>query len=154
MPALVALQKAEPSFGGLNATPLAQLGRIFVSPGPIYGPVGRGGDWGRAARALFAAGFRSGEVALNTFAYHFTPAGSMMEEGALALGCAVVPGGTGQTEMQVAALASLRASAYIGTPSFLKLIVEKAAELRADIGGSWEGGAGAEQQPAALRPSN
>src|SRR5258707_12479015 len=81
MPALVALQKAEPSFGGLNATPLAQLGRIFVSPGPIYDPVGRGGDWGRAARALFAAGLRSGGGALHTLAYHFTPAGSVLEGG-------------------------------------------------------------------------
>src|SRR5258707_11267244 len=106
MPALVALQKAEPSFGGLNATPLAQLGRIFVSPGPVYDPVGRGGDWGRAARALFAAGFRSGEVAVNTFSHHFTPAGSMMGEGALSLGGAVVPGGAGQTGMQVAAPSS------------------------------------------------
>src|SRR5712691_4294960 len=150
-PDLGALQGADPPFGGLNATPLAQLGRIFVSPGPIYDPVGRGGDWGRTARALFAAGFRSGEVALNTFAYHFTPAGSMMEAGALALGCAVVPGGTGQTEMQVAAIASLRASAYIGTPSFLKLIVEKADELKADIGSLKKAAVGAEYLPAALR---
>ena len=150
-PDLVALQKAEPPFGGLNATPVAQLGRIFVSPGPIYDPAGRGRDWGRAARALFAAGFRSGEVALNTFAYHFTPAGAMMEAGALALGCAVVPGGTGQTEMQVAAIASLRATGYIGTPSFLKLIVEKADELRSDIGSLKKAAVGAEYLPPALR---
>src|SRR3989440_5160984 len=150
-PDLIALQKAEPPFGGLNATPVAQLGRIFVSPGPIYDPAGRGRDWGRAARALFAAGFRSGEVALNTFAYHFTPAGAMMEAGALALGCAVVPGGTGQTEMQVAAIASLRATAYIGTPSFLKLIVEKADELRSDIGSLKKAAVGAEYLPPALR---
>ena len=150
-PDLIALQKAEPPFGGLNATPVAQLGRIFVSPGPIYEPAGRGRDWGRAARALFAAGFRSGEVALNTFAYHFTPAGAMMEAGALALGCAVVPGGTGQTEMQVAAIASLRATAYIGTPSFLKLIVEKADELRSDIGSLKKAAVGAEYLPPALR---
>src|SRR5258707_2568934 len=96
MPALVALQKAEPSFGGLNATPLAQLGRIFVSPGPIYDPVGRGGDWGRAARALFAAGFRSGGVALNTFAYPFPPAGSMMEAGGAARRLPARPGGQGR----------------------------------------------------------
>ena len=150
-PDLIALQKAEPPFGGLNATPVAQLGRIFVSPGPIYDPAGRGRDWGRAARALFAAGFRSGEVALNTFAYHFTPAGAMMEAGALALGCAVVPGGTGQTEMQVAAIASLRATAYIGTPSFLKLIAEKADELRSDIGSLKKAAVGAEYLPPALR---
>jgi len=150
-PDLIALQKARPPFGGLNATPVAQLGRIFVSPGPIYDPAGRGRDWGRAARALFAAGFRPGEVALNTFAYHFTPAGAMMEAGALALGCAVVPGGTGQTEMQVAAIASLRATAYIGTPSFLKLIAEKADELRSDIGSLKKAAVGAEYLPPALR---
>ena len=148
---LVTLQKAEPPFGGLNATPVAQLARIFISPGPIHDPVGRGSDWGRAARALFASGFRPGEIALNTFAYHFTPAGSMMEAGALALGCAVVPGGTGQTEMQVAAIASLRASAYIGTPSFLKLLVEKADELKADIGSLRKAAVGAEYLPAPLR---
>src|SRR5437016_9517367 len=148
---LIALQKAERPFGGLNATPVPQLGRIFVSPGPIYDPEGRGRDWWRAARALFAAGFRPGEVALNTFAYHFTPAGAMMEAGALALGCAVVPGGTGQTEMQVAAIASLRATAYIGTPSFLKLIAEKADELRSDIGSLKKAAVGAEYLPPALR---
>ncbi len=150
-PDLIALQKAERPFGGLNAAPVAQLGRIFVSPGPIYDPEGRGRDWWRAARALFAAGFRSGDVALNTFAYHFTPAGSMMEAGALALGCAVVPGGTGQTEMQVATIAALSASAYIGTPSFLKLIVEKADELKADIGSLKRAAVGAEYLPAVLR---
>ena len=80
---LVALQKAERPFGGLNAAPLAQIGRIFVSPGPIYDPGGCGGDWWRTARALFAAGFRRGDVAVNTFAYHFTPAGSMLEAGAV-----------------------------------------------------------------------
>ena len=148
---LIALQKAERPFGGLNAAPVPQLGRIFVSPGPIYDPEGRGRDWWRAARALFAAGFRSGDLAVNTFAYHFTPAGSMMEAGALALGCTVVPGGTGQTEMQVATIADLRASAYIGTPSFLKLIVEKADELKADIGSLKKAAVGAEYLPAALR---
>ncbi len=148
---LVALQKAERPFGGLNATPVSQLARIFVSPGPIYDPEGRGRDWWRAGRALFAAGFRTGDLALNAFAYHFTPAGSMMEAGALALGCTVVPGGTGQTEMQVATIADLRASAYIGTPSFLKLIVEKADELKADIGSLKKAAVGAEYLPAALR---
>src|SRR5256885_6082264 len=150
-PDLVALQKAEPPFGGLNATPVAQLGRIFVSPGPIYDPVGRGRDWGRTARALFAAGFRPGEVALNTFAYHFTPAGSMMEAGALALGCAVVPGGTGQTEMQVAAIAIFRAGGYNGTPAFLKIIGGKADELEVDIRSPRRAPGGAEDPSAAPR---
>jgi phenylacetate-CoA ligase len=148
---LVALQKAERPFGGLNATPVSQLGRVFASPGPIYDPEGRGRDWWRTARALFAAGFRPGDLALNTFAYHFTPAGAMLESGALALGCSVIPGGVGQTEMQVAAIADLRASAYIGTPSFLKLIVEKADETKADIGSLKKAAVGAEYLPPALR---
>jgi phenylacetate-CoA ligase len=148
---LMALQKSERPFGGLNATPVSQLGRVFVSPGPIYDPEGRGRDWWRTARALFAAGFRPGDLALNTFSYHFTPAGAMLESGALALGCSVIPGGVGQTEMQVAAIADLRASAYIGTPSFLKLIVEKADETNADIGSLKKAAVGAEYLPPALR---
>jgi phenylacetate-CoA ligase len=148
---LAGLQKAERPLGGLNATPLAQLGKVFVSPGPIYDPEGRGRDWWRTARALFAAGFRAGDLAINTFAYHFTPAGSMLESGALALGCTVVPTGVGQTEMQVATVADLRASAYIGTPSFLKLIVEKADELKADIRSLKKAAVGAEYLPPALR---
>jgi len=148
---LAELQKVERPLGGLNATPLAQLGKVFVSPGPIYDPEGRGRDWWRTARALFAAGFRPGDLAINTFAYHFTPAGSMLESGALALGCSVVPSGVGQTEMQVAALAELRANAYIGTPSFLKLIVEKADELKRDITSLKKAAVGAEYLPPALR---
>ncbi|HEY6240257.1 MAG TPA: AMP-binding protein [Burkholderiales bacterium] len=148
---LARLQKAERPLGGLNAAPLAQLGKIFASPGPIYDPEGRGRDWWRTARALFAAGFRPGDLAINTFAYHFTPAGSMLESGALAVGCTVVPTGTGQTEMQVATLTDLRASAYIGTPSFLKLIVEKADELKADIRSLKKAAVGAEYLPPALR---
>lgn len=148
---LMGLQKAEPPFGGLNATPVAQLGKIFVSPGPIYDPEGRGRDWWRTARALFAAGLRPGDLAINAFAYHFTPAGSMLEAGAVALGCTVVPAGTGQTEMQVAAIADLRANAYVGTPSFLKLIVEKADELKADISSLKKAAVAAEYLPPALR---
>jgi len=148
---LAELQKVERPLGGLNATPLAQLGKVFVSPGPIYDPEGRGRDWWRTARALFAAGFRPGDLAINTFAYHFTPAGSMLESGALALGCAVVPTGVGQTEMQVVSIADLRANAYIGTPSFLKLIVEKADELKRDITSLEKAAVGAEYLPPALR---
>jgi len=147
---LAELQKAERPLGGLNTT-LAQLGKVFVSPGPVYDPEGRGRDWWRTARALFAAGLRPGDLAINTFAYHFTPAGSMLESGALALGCTVVPTGTGQTEMQAATIADLRASAYIGTPSFLKLIVEKADELKMDIRSLKKAAVGAEFLPPALR---
>ena len=148
---LAALQKQIPPLGGLNATPLNELGKLFVSPGPIYDPEGRGKDWWRTARALFAGGFRAGDLVANTYAYHFTPAGSMMEAGALAIGCIVVPSGTGQTEMQVAAIADLRISAFAGTPSFLKLIVEKADELKADISSLRKAHVGAEYLPPALR---
>jgi phenylacetate-CoA ligase len=145
------LQKAAPPLGGLTATPVEKLGRLFVSPGPVYDPEGRGDNWWRSARGLFAGGFRAGDRVLNTFAYHFTPAGSMLESGALALGCIVVPAGTGQTEMQVAAINGLQITAYTGTPSFLKLIVEKADELRVDISWLKRAQVGAEYLPPALR---
>jgi len=147
------LQKRALPLGGLNATPLDQLAKIFVSPGPVYEPEGTAPNWWRTARALYAAGFRSGELVINTFAYHFTPAGSMMESGARALGCTVVPGGIGQTEMQVSTIADLRISAFIGTPSFLKLIVDKADELKADIGCLKKAMVGGEYLPPALRKS-
>jgi phenylacetate-CoA ligase len=148
---LIALQKAERPLGGLNALPIGKLGKLFVSPGPIYDPEGRGSDWWRLARALFAAGFRAGDLAVNAFSHHFTPAGSMLESGALALGCTVAPTGVGQTEMQVATISDLRANAYIGTPSFLKLIVEKADELKVDITSLKKAAVGAEYLPPALR---
>ena len=127
--ALVDLQRASKPFGGLNATAPSGLARIFVSPGPIYDPEGRRADFWHAARALFATGFRRGDVVLNCFSYHLTPAGSMFETGLHHLGCAVIPGGVGQTEMQARAIADLEPSGYVGTPSFLKLIVEKCDEL-------------------------
>jgi phenylacetate-CoA ligase len=145
------LQKAMPPLGGLNATPVEKLGRLFISPGPVYDPEGRGENWWRSARGLFAGGFRSGDRVLNTFAYHFTPAGSMLESGALALGCTVIPAGTGQTEMQVAAIRALQPTGYTGTPSFLKLIAEKADELQADISCLKRAQVGAEYLPPALR---
>jgi phenylacetate-CoA ligase len=148
---LKALQAELRPLGGLNATPTEKLAKVFVSPGPIYEPEGSGQDWWRTARALYAAGFRPGDLVANTFAYHFTPAGSMLESGALAVGCTVVPTGVGQTDMQVAAIADLRISAYIGTPSFLKLIVEKAAELKADISCLKKAMVGGEYVPPALR---
>jgi phenylacetate-CoA ligase len=148
---LAALQAAARPLGGLNATPAAKLAKIFMSPGPIYEPEGRAKNWWRTARALFAGGFRTGDLVANTFAYHFTPAGSMLESGALAIGCTVVPAGTGQTELQVGAIRDLRIAAYIGTPSFLKLIVEKADELKADISSLKKAHVGAEYLPPALR---
>ena len=145
------LQKDLPPLGGLNATPVEKLGKLFISPGPIYDPEGRGKDWWRTARGLYAGGFRAGDRVLNTFAYHFTPAGSMLEAGANAIGCTVIPGGTGHTEMQVAAIRDLRVTAYVGTPSFLKLIVEKADELKADISSLQKAHVGAEYLPPLLR---
>ncbi len=102
---------------------------MFASPGPIYEPEGRRPDYWRLARPLFAAGFRRGDLVHNCFAYHFTPAGSMLETGAHALGCTVFPGGTGQTEQQVQAMADLQPDGYVGTPSFLRIILDKADEL-------------------------
>ena len=126
---LLELQRSSKPFGGLNATPPAGLARIFMSPGPIYEPEGRRPDFWRTARTLHAAGFRAGDVVLNCFSYHLTPAGSMLETGLHHLGCAVIPGGVGQTEMQARAIADLEPSGYVGTPSFLKLILEKCDEL-------------------------
>lgn len=129
---LAALQRERPPFGGLNATPPARLGRVFASPGPIYDPEGNRGDYWRFGRALYAAGFRPGRLIHNSFSYHLTPAGMMVEGGARALGCPVVPGGTGQTELQLRAIDDLRPDGYAGTPSFLLTLLAKARELGLD----------------------
>ena len=126
------LQRSHPPFGGLEATPISGLARIFMSPGPIYDPEGRRPDFWQSARTLHAAGFRAGDVVLNCFSYHLTPAGSMFETGLHHLGCAVIPGGTGQTEMQARVIADLRPAGYVGTPSFLKIILEKCDETGLD----------------------
>jgi phenylacetate-CoA ligase len=120
-------------FGGLTAVPTGQLARIFASPGPIYDPEAMRADYWRIGRALHAAGFRRGDVVHNTFSYHFTPAGSMLESGAHAIGCAVIPAGTGNTELQVRAIVDVRPKGYVGTPSFLKIILEKAKEMNAEL---------------------
>ena len=130
---LIALQRDNPPFGGLNARRPNTLARIFMSPGPIYDPEGQGRDYWRFARALYAAGFRPCDILHNSFSYHLTPAGSMLETAAHALGCAVVPAGIGQTELQLRAIADIRPAGYAGTPSFLKILFEKAAETGADI---------------------
>jgi phenylacetate-CoA ligase len=126
---LLDLQKASRPFGGFAAARRGDAARVFASPGPICEPEGRDPDYWRLARALFAAGFRRGDLIHNCFSYHFTPAGSMLETGAHALGCTVFPGGTGQTEQQVQAMADLSPDGYVGTPSFLRIILEKADEL-------------------------
>ncbi|HYR36391.1 MAG TPA: AMP-binding protein, partial [Burkholderiales bacterium] len=148
---LGALQKEMPPLGGLNATPVEKLAKLFVSPGPVFDPEGRGRDWWRSARGLFAGGFRAGDRVINTFAYHFTPAGSLLESGLLALGCTVIPAGTGHTEVQAAAIHGLGVTGYVGTPSFLKLIVEKADELKVGISSLKRAQVGAEYLPPVLR---
>ena len=125
---LLELQKASRPFGGFAATRWGAARRVFASPGPLYEPEGAVADYWRLARALFAAGFRAGDLVHNCFSYHLAPAGSMLETGAHALGCTVFPGGTGQTELQVQAMADLEPAGYVGTPSFLKIILEKADE--------------------------
>ena len=117
-------------FGGFSSIAFgANMPRVFASPGAIYEPEGKATDYWRTARALAAAGFKAGDLVHNSFSYHFTPAGAMMESGAHALGCTVFPAGTGQTEQQVQAMAELKPAGYVGTPSFLKIILEKAAEM-------------------------
>jgi phenylacetate-CoA ligase len=149
--ALLALQKERPPFGGLAATPPSQLARVFMSPGPIYDPEGKRADYWRLARPLFAAGFRAGDLIHNCFSYHLTPAGSMFEGGAQALGCAVIPGGTGQTELQVRAISDLRPAGYAGTPSFLRIILAKGRELGADLSSLKRAVVGGEAFPPALQ---
>jgi phenylacetate-CoA ligase len=148
---LKALQQADAPFGGLTTTAPRRLARIAMSPGPIFDPEGRGADWWRYARPFHAAGIRAGDLIQNCFSYHFTPAAFMVEGGAFRLGCTVVPAGSGQTEMQVQAIAALRPDAYAGTPSFLKIIIEKAAEMGADIGSLQCAVVGAEALPPSLR---
>ncbi|MBQ0131550.1 MAG: phenylacetate--CoA ligase family protein, partial [Comamonas sp.] len=127
-------QRSQSPFGGFNTQHFgARMPRVFASPGPIYEPEGTRPDYWRMARAIYAAGFRAGELIHNCFSYHFVPAGSMMETGAHAVGCTVFPGGTGQTEQQVQAMAELAPAGYIGTPSFLKLILEKAQALNTPL---------------------
>ncbi|MEO7404195.1 MAG: AMP-binding protein [Burkholderiales bacterium] len=148
---LKALQAAAMPFGGLAARPLAEFPRVFMSPGPLYEPEGHRPDYWRMARPLYAAGFRTGELVHNTLSYHFTPAGAMLESGAHALGCTVFPAGTGQTEMQVQAINHLRPTGYIGTPSFLKIIIEKALETNVDIASMTKALVSGEALPPSLR---
>jgi phenylacetate-CoA ligase len=123
---LPTMQKADPPFAGLLPESLGAYGRLFTSPGPIYEPERAAADPWRTARALFAAGIRKGDVVLNTFAYHLTPGGFMFDTGARTLGCAVIPAGPGNTEVQLEAIADLKPVAYAGTPDFLKILLDAA----------------------------
>ncbi len=145
------LQRSEPPFGGFASTVPRVVVRVFSSPGPIFDPEGAGADWWRFARALYAAGFRRGDWVHNAFSYHFTPAGFMVDSGARALGCTVFPAGVGQTELQVQAIARLRPQGYAGTPSFLKILCQRADELHVDISSLAKALVSAEALPESLR---
>ena len=149
--ALIERQKAAPPFGGLAAVESGEIARIFASPGPIYEPQSKRPDYWRFARGLHAAGVRRGDLLHNCFAYHFTPAGAMVESAAHALGCVVFPGGVGNTEAQVRAIADLKPAAFVGTPSFLKIILEKGREMGADLASLNKGLVGGEALPPSLR---
>ena len=148
---LMERQKAQKPFGGLATAAPGQMRRVYSSPGPIYEPEDDSKDYWRMGRALFAAGFRRGDLVHNTFSYHFTPAGFMFESGAAAVGCGVFPAGVGQTELQVAAITDLQPTGYAGTPSFLKIIIDKAQELGADISSIKRAAVGGEALPPSLR---
>ena len=129
---IAALQKANPPFGGLAVTPPGKARRLLMSPGPVFEPEGETRDWYGTARALFAAGFRAGDIVHNSFAYHLTPGGFILESGCQALGCAVIPGGVGNTEQQLDAIAHYRPSGYVGTPDFLKILLDAAEKTGKD----------------------
>ena len=148
---LMALQGDSPPFGGLTPGKVEDYANVFASPGPIFEPMPRRADPFRMARALFAAGVRKGDLVHNTFSYHFTPAGAMLESGARAIGCTVFPAGVGQTELQVQAIARLRPNVYVGTPSFLNILLDKAAELGEEVGSIAKGLVSGEALPPSLR---
>jgi phenylacetate-CoA ligase len=126
------LQARRPPFGGFATAKLTEVARVFMSPGPIFEPEGRGEDWWRAARALYAAGVRGDDVVHNTFAYHLTPGGWILDSGARALGCAVIAAGPGNTEQQLEAIQALKPTVYVGVPDYLKILLDKAKETGRD----------------------
>ncbi len=148
---LIEMQRRDPPFGGLNAAPIGSVARVFSSPGPIYEVEGRRPDFFRMARAMYAAGIRSGELIHVAFSYHLTPAGAMVDSAAQALGCPVIPAGTGQTELQLRTITDLKPNAYVGTPSFLKILLDRAAEQNSVLGSIKKALVGAEAFPAVLR---
>jgi len=144
-------QQQDKPFGGYASQAPGNLLRVFSSPGPIYEPEGDTADYWRIARALYAAGFRAGDLVHNAYSYHFTPAGAMMETGAQQIGAGVFPAGTGQTQLQVEAMADLRPQGYAGTPSFLRILLEKAAELSIDVSSLSKALVSGEALPPSLR---
>ncbi|HEX6214356.1 MAG TPA: AMP-binding protein [Vicinamibacterales bacterium] len=146
-----ARQKVQPPFGGLNVTAPSRARRLLMSPGPVFEPEGDGEDYWGAARALFAAGMRAGDIVHNAFAYHLTPGGFIMESGAHALGCAVIPAGTGNTEQQLDAIAHLKPSGYLGTPDFLKILLDAAVKAGKDASSIRRGLVSGAALPRSLR---
>jgi phenylacetate-CoA ligase len=146
-----ALQRKYPPFGGLNTVPPGKARRLLMSPGPIFEPEGEGTDWWGAARAVHAAGVRAGDIVHNSFAYHLTPGGFILESGANKLGCAVIPGGVGNTEQQLEAIAHYRPTAYFGTPDFLKIILDAAEKTGKDASSIKRGLVSGAALPASLR---
>jgi len=148
---LLTLQKQDPPFGGFNVTPPGKARRLHMSPGPIFEPEGSAVDFGGAARAAFAAGFRPGDVVHNSYSYHLTPGAYIMEAGAHALGCAVIPGGIGNTEQQLDAIAHYRPSGYLGTPDFIKILLDTAAKSGKDASSIKRGMVSGAALPGSLR---
>jgi phenylacetate-CoA ligase len=144
-------QRDKPSLGGYAVTAPGQLKRLLMSPGPIFEPEGHGKDWWNSARALFAAGFRPGDIVHNAFAYHLTPGGFILESGAHALGCTVIPGGVGNTEQQVEAIAHLKPAGYTGTPDFLKILLDAAEKTGKDVSSIKRGLVSGAALPSSLR---
>jgi phenylacetate-CoA ligase len=148
---LHALQKKNPPFAGMTSVATANLRRIYQSPGPTYDVEAAGKDWWGLGRAMYAAGMRPGDIIHNSFSYHLTPAAMMVEGGAEAIGCVVFPGGTGHTDQQAQAIAHVGATAYAGTPSFLKIMLGRADELSLDASRLTKAIVGGEPLPKALR---
>jgi phenylacetate-coenzyme A ligase PaaK-like adenylate-forming protein len=148
---LAARQRELPPCGGFNITPPGRLRRLLMSPGPIFEPEGQAKDFWGAARALFAAGIRGGDIVHNSFSYHLTPGGFIMDAGAQALGCTVIPAGTGNTEQQIEAIAHLRPVAYLGTPDFLKVLLDAATKTGKDASSLKRGLVSGAALPASLR---
>ena len=144
-------QSELPPLGGYAAAPMDSFYNVFASPGGIFEPGAARDDYWNFARGLYAAGIRAGDLIHNTFSYHFTPAGLMVDSAARALGCPVFPGGIGQTELQVQVMARLKPRAYCGTPSFLKIILDKAAEMKISVDTLSLGLVGGEALPGSLR---
>ena len=148
---LLSLQKNDPPFGGFNVIAPGKAKRLHMSPGPIFEPQGHDADFGGAARALYAAGFRPGDIVHNSFSYHLTPGAYILEAGAHELGCAVIPGGIGNTEQQLDAIAHYKPAGYIGTPDFIKILLDTAAKSDKDISSIKRGLVSGAALPASLR---